>query len=529
MSKYRIILAALLSGLVVFGWSYIARFMGWAPSPEPVTEIVSMDEQAEPTPQPFDDPRTSGFTPVAGQDVAVDTPLYKAVFYSGGGFLKEFVLSRYKANLTGDADVTMVDKSAARFAPLGVVLNGAPTWSRGNWEPAGQPINLEKGQKGSLRFVGSLDGLRLTREFSFDADTYEITEKFTLQNPTSTPMPVRLSFTIGTASLSDSDSKYNRTKISYVSEKDKFKAQDDLDDLKAGLKIENPRWGGIQSNYFLAALMPHTDSEMIGKLQDNVYRVAMELRDLRIEARQELVYTIGYYLGPKEKSCLEAAHDDLTASLDYGWFGFISRPFLYFLEFLYDLVGNYGVAIILLTAVIKLILWPLSQKSYRSMEKMKKVQPMIKQIQEKYEGDRQKIQQETMALYKAYNVNPMGGCLPMVIQIPIFIALYYTLLGAIQLRHAAFIKYLPFTHKLWLADLSAMDPYFITPILMGVTMLIQQKMTPSMGDPTQQKIMLAMPVIFTFMFAYFPSGLVLYWLSSNVISIIQQWFVLRKA
>ena len=192
-------------------------------------------------------------------------------------------------------------------------------------------------------------------------------------------------------------------------------------------------------------------------------------------------------------------------------------------------VGNYGVAIIILTIIIKALFWPLSQKSYKSMEQMKKLQPMMTKIREKYADDREKMNAEIMQLYKTYKVNPAGGCVPMLLQIPVFFALYQALLGAIELRHAAFIPHLPFTDMVWLADLSAKDPYYITPLIMGATMFLQQRLSPPMGDPMQAKIMMFMPVVFTFLFLNFPSGLVLYWLVNNVLSIAQQWLMVRKA
>jgi YidC/Oxa1 family membrane protein insertase len=183
------------------------------------------------------------------------------------------------------------------------------------------------------------------------------------------------------------------------------------------------------------------------------------------------------------------------------------------------------VAIIILTVIIKLIFWPLSQRSYKSMEQMKKIQPMAQKLREKYKDDKQRLNQETMQLYKTYKVNPAGGCLPMLVQIPVFFGLYKALLGAIELRHAGFIDTLPFTDMVWLADLSAKDPYYITPLIMGATMFLQQLMTPTTGDPTQKKIMYIMPVVFTFLFLQFPAGLVVYWLCNNVLSIAQQWWI----
>ena len=226
---------------------------------------------------------------------------------------------------------------------------------------------------------------------------------------------------------------------------------------------------------------------------------------------------------------LKAAPNDLSASVDMGFFTFLSVPLLWLLTFFHSLVSNWGVAIILLTVLIKLLFWPLTRKSYKSMEKMKKIQPMMKQLQEKYGQDKEALSREMMQLYKTYGVNPMGGCLPILIQLPVFVALYQALLHSIELRHAAFITYLPFTDTLWLADLSAKDPFYITLIIMGATMLLQQWLSAAMGDPTQRKMMMIMPLIFTVMFINFPSGLVLYWLSNNVLSIAQQWWTLRKA
>ena len=236
-----------------------------------------------------------------------------------------------------------------------------------------------------------------------------------------------------------------------------------------------------------------------------------------------------YYFGPKTERDLQSMPKNLKASINYGFFDIIAKPLNKFLNFLYGYVGNYGVAIIILTIIIKVLFWPLSQKSYKSMEQMKKLQPMMTKIREKYADDREKMNAEIMQLYKTYKVNPAGGCVPMLLQIPVFFALYQALLGAIELRHAAFIPHLPFTDMVWLADLSAKDPYYITPLIMGATMFLQQRLSPPMNDPMQAKIMMFMPVVFTFLFLNFPSGLVLYWLVNNILSIAQQWLMVRKA
>ena len=243
----------------------------------------------------------------------------------------------------------------------------------------------------------------------------------------------------------------------------------------------------------------------------------------------ETPVAVNWWFGPKVRTLLEEAPGNLSNAVHFGIFSFIARPLLAMLNFFHTYVGNWGIAIIILTCCIRFFFWPLSQKSYKSMEQMKKLQPMMKKLREKYGNDKQALNREVMQLYRTYKVNPAGGCLPILVQIPVFIGLYQALLNSIELRHAAFIRYLPFTDIVWLADLSAADPFYITPILMGATMFLQQWITPAAGDPTQQKIMMFMPLVFFFMFLNFPAGLVLYWLCNNILSVGQQWWMLRKS
>ena len=204
-------------------------------------------------------------------------------------------------------------------------------------------------------------------------------------------------------------------------------------------------------------------------------------------------------------------------AIDLGWYSILAKPLLSILKFFYSYTRNYGIAIILITIILKLLFFPLTQKSYKSMKEMQKLQPKMTELKEKHKNDRDAMNRAMMELYKTHKVNPMGGCLPMLVQIPVFFALYKALMFSIELRHAPF--------AFWITDLSAKDPYYITPVIMGVTMFIQQKMTPSNMDPVQAKMMLALPVVFTFMFLNFPSGLVLYWLVNNILTIAQQYYI----
>jgi YidC/Oxa1 family membrane protein insertase len=226
------------------------------------------------------------------------------------------------------------------------------------------------------------------------------------------------------------------------------------------------------------------------------------------------------YAGPKEYERLQKLHVGLEHIIDFGFFSILARPLFWVLKFFYKFLGNYGWAIVLLTIIVRIPFIPLINKGQKSMRKMQELQPKLSEIKEKYKKDPQKMQHATMEIYKKYKVNPVGGCLPMLLQIPVFYALYKVLMIAIELRGAPFL--------FWITDLSAKDPYYILPIIMGITMVIQQRMTPSSLDPAQNKMMMLMPVVFTFLFLNFASGLVLYWLINNILSIAQQFYTNKR-
>jgi len=283
-------------------------------------------------------------------------------------------------------------------------------------------------------------------------------------------------------------------------------------------------WGGFETKYFIAAMIPRNPSlTSLVVSQDSRNMVTTSLKGPKhlIPAGQAGLFSYTLFFGPKDHSILKALDVGLENAIDFGsWLKWLAMPMLVILKYINNFVNNYGITIIILTLLIKIAFWPLGNKSYKSMKEMQNLQPQLTAIREKYKGDKQKAGQETMALYKAHKVNPLGGCLPMVVQIPVFFGLYRTLLYAIELRHAPFFW--------WIQDLSDKDPYYITPIIMGATMFIQQKMSPPAGEPMQQKIMLIMPVVFTFLFLSFPSGLVIYWLFNNILSIGQQYFIMKK-
>lgn len=288
-------------------------------------------------------------------------------------------------------------------------------------------------------------------------------------------------------------------------------------------KIE---WIAFEKTYFTAAIIPRNmDSEAI------IYKKEIENRELInigikpykdiLEPGEELISKYELYIGPKRKEDLKGITENFTEIIDYGWFSILAKPLIWFLKNLYKYIPNYGFNIIILTIIIKIIFWPLTEKSFGSMRDMQKIQPKMSALREKYKNDPAKMNKEIMDLYKKQGVNPLSGCLPMLLQVPVFFALYEGLMVAIEMRGAPFI--------LWIKDLSVMDPLLITPLLMGVTMYIQQRMMPTGMDPKQAKMMNLMPVLFTVFFLGFPSGLVIYWLLNNVLTIGHQYLIQKKS
>ncbi|MBR5347497.1 MAG: membrane protein insertase YidC [Deltaproteobacteria bacterium] len=289
--------------------------------------------------------------------------------------------------------------------------------------------------------------------------------------------------------------------------------------------LNKVKWSGFEdkNKYFIGTVIPlsgGTRSADVIQTEDAYFnRIASESFNIGPGEEAALTYTV--YYGPRDMDILKTSGHELDRIIDFGWFDIIARPLLKILHFFYGFVGNYGWSIILLTVIIKILFWPLTEKSYTSMKAMQKLQPEMQKIRQKFKDDKQQLNIEVMQLYRKHKVNPLGGCLPMLLQIPVFFALYKVLMEDIALRHAPFM--------LWIQDLSAKDPYYVTPLIMGASMFIQQKMTPNTMEGPQAKMLLYMPLIFTFMFLNFPSGLVIYWLVNNLLTILQQFLINRKS
>lgn len=534
MDNKRVILAVALSFAVLLGWQFL--FPSQPPAPAQQEQTAGSNQAVDsnvsgPVSNQLPDPAsTSAIVSAKGTRLAVETPLYSAVINSQGGLLESFKLKKFKATIAADSpDVDMVGTNALDKAPMGLILNGIATWANGVWGYEGSNLSLDGDKLGTLIFRGDVEGFRIERRLTFHADNYLIDEDVRIINKSNPSGMGRLAFTTATKSLTAADDRYNPTRISWF-DAEGLVEENDRDELtETGVSASgNISWAAIDSNYFILALVPGSnDVTMKGKLQDDIFRVAAE-QNVSFDKELERKLSCSYYFGPMDAPLMAKVPGGLEKAIDFGWFDLIAKPLVVALEWFNQYVHNYGIAIILLTIVIKILFWPLSHKSYKSMEQMKRLQPMMAKLREKHGDDREALNKEMMQLYKTYNVNPAGGCLPMLLQIPVFFGLYKALMGTVALRHADFIHFLPFTDIVWLADLSAKDPLYITPIVMGATMFLQQKMTPSAGDPTQQKIMMFLPLVFTFMFLNFPSGLVVYWMVNNVLSIAQQWMMMRN-
>lgn len=468
-------------------------------------------------------------TNIAEREITVETPLYTAVFTTRGGALKSFKLKNYRQTLEKNADlIEFVHLKEQMPRPLSISFpeSSLEIPLESMYETEAKDLNLLKTVDPSRIVFQQVHPQRMKIEkiYTFQPGKYTFDLEvriYNLSNQTLT-QTVSLNWHQFVDPAVERDSYSHDGPISFIANSiDRHEVKKLTETKVLG---PNVTWAAYESKYFVAALIsqnPTLTSVSIGQDANHLVTVGLKGPKQIIPPGQAGLFNYSLYIGPKDYEILKEKAVGLENAIDFSdWLRWLVVPLLMILKFLYSYVQNYGVAIIILTILIKIIFWPLGNKSYKSMKEMQKLQPKIAELREKYKDDKTRLSQETMALYRSHKVNPLGGCLPVIIQIPVFFGLYKALLYAIELRHAPFVW--------WITDLSAKDPYYITPIVMGATMFIQQKMTPPMGDPLQAKIMLFMPVIFTFLFLSFPSGLVIYWLFNNIISIGQQIYVNKR-
>lgn len=528
----RLLIAVLLSIGVLYAYTYIFP----APKPAPVAPAAkqgTMSSASTAAPQaavaPAPAPAVSAAQPAAAQaaasarDITVETDLYRAVFSTQGAGLKSFVLKKYKETAGPQGkDIVLVNETVAnRFALLSDSREFGinPT---ALYNAASGDLKLSDDSKGTLEFTTTTSqGVTFKKIFAFSGDSYRIGLTEQVQNVGSVQLtgPVHL---VQNARVVEHKGQGRYEVYGPSTLTDNEVKGEKLDKLtSAPVPYEKGvLWSAFSDKYFMDSVIAEKGS--IAQVRVSRPGTDLLLRDivspaLTVAPGQAAAVTYAVYYGPKDLDILKAQGSRLEEVIDYGWFAAIAKPLVASLKFLYKYTGNYGIAIIIITFILKLLFFPLTHKSYKSMKDMQKLQPKMNELKEKYKNDRDAMNRAVMELYKTHKVNPLGGCLPMLVQIPVFFGLYRALMYSIELRHAPFY--------LWITDLSAKDPYYVTPIIMGATMFIQQKMTPTNMDPVQAKMMLALPIVFTFMFLNFPSGLVIYWLVNNVLTIAQQMYI----
>ncbi len=555
MEQARLVIAIVLSALVFLVWQFFFVDRDAVQKTAPKSEQPpAKAEKAKPA-QTYAAPQTG--TPVPPTAVAegavvqpaktariytVETPLYRAkISEKGAGFIS-FILKNYREEVAKDAPLKEI---LPRENFSGTVLIGYDGQSLPGLDDAvfsadfdGDTLQVKEASQQLTFTWQSSQGIVVEKIYTFDPASYVMKLGVNVKNGSDRAIQDKLYLALR--------GKVDPQGRAYGFEGPSTLINDSLEEVEVddiadqNIYTGTLKWVAVQDRYFMTSVIPAHAEEATMRLyvkEDNMVEAQYmnALSDIRPGTQRAYQYQL--FFGPRSMKVLKEVGHDLSKALNFGFFDIIAKPCVWLMNLLYGVIPNYGIAIIILTVLIKIILWPLGSKSYKSMSEMKRIQPLMKEIREKYKNDKKKMNEEVMSLYRTYKINPLGGCLPMLVQLPVFFALYRMLYQAIELRHAPFF--------LWIDDLSAPDRLFRFPVehipfmeppygipvltlIMGASMILQQKMSPPMGDPTQAKMMMFMPVIFTVIFINFSSGLVLYWLVNNILSIAQQYYIQKK-
>lgn len=526
--------------VLIFTFSSFMLWENWQKynQPKPAADAVATTPagSAAPVPSTSLQPKGSPVAPVVAAPVStaetftVTTDLLKATISAQGGDVVALELLRYKEHDNKDKTFVLFDAKHKYLAQAGLIGEGLPTHRSVFKRVDGATMLADGANELKLRLESTdQSGLKVAKILTFKRGSYQIDVAWEIANGSDKAIAPHAYFQLqrddvapagetamvstftGPAVFTDAE-KYQKVDFSAIADnKAKF------------AKTADNGWLAMVQHYFVAAWVPKEKTQRefyMHKVEgSNVFLtgVIVPIGEIAPGAKGET--SVSLYAGPQEQSALKQIAEGLDLVVDYGWLTVVAAPIFWALEAIHKLVGNWGWAIVILTIIIKAIFFPLSAASYRSMAKMKVLTPRLTQLKERFGDDKQRMNQEMMKMYQTEKVNPLGGCLPILVQIPVFIALYWVLLGAVEMRDA------PWT--LWIKDLASPDPYFILPIIMMVSMFVQTKLNPTPPDPIQAKVMMAMPLIFGFMFFWFPAGLVLYWVVNNVLSIAQQWQITR--
>ena len=554
MDQARLVIAIVLSVMVFLVWQFFFVDQEAVRKSAPQSKQPPAQEQPVQTAQPYpqqtptaDAAQTSAGAPVSSpaliaQTITVDTPLYRLKLSEKGAAVTSIVLKNYRETVKEDSPLKelLPPEKSIETVLVGFAGKSLPGLDNAVFSSNFKMDTVDvKDAAQQISFAWkSEQGVLVEKTYKFSPDSYLIGLDVAIKNGSSQTIQDKLFVALKSATPSDTRMYGFEGPSALI---DKQLNEVDIDDIEDQNVFDgNVKWVALQDRYFMMGVIP----EQVGPASMRLYLKGNDLieaqyaqADGTIGAGTQHSYQYLLFFGPKSMDVLGAVGHSLNKALDFGMFDFLAKPCVWLMNKVYSVIPNYGIAIIILTILIKIILWPLGSKSYKSMSEMKKIQPLMKEIREKYKNDKKKMNEEVMSLYRTYKINPLGGCLPMVVQLPVFFALYRMLYQAIELRHAPFF--------LWIDDLSAPDRLFrfdvasipfmeppygipVLTIIMGGTMLLQQKMSPPMGDPTQAKMMMFMPVIFTVIFINFSAGLVLYWLVNNILSISQQYYIQKK-
>jgi YidC/Oxa1 family membrane protein insertase len=545
MQQLRIPLLAVLAALSFLLWEAWQTDYGSSPSPRPQDQAEtsadpSSGDDAAPAPAdstPGSAPANGGGESPARQDqkgggrrISVTTDLLEIELSQQGGSIVTARLKEHTVSADNPTPFTLMSAEAPAFiAQLGLSSqDAAAPGHSGDWSVPRQHYRLKESDDRlvvPMRWTAP-DGTEIERRYIFQRDSYVVRVEHEITNNSGADRSY-FQYTRLVREPTSGDQAFLGARsfiggvISRPNEPYTKYGFDEINDGAFNQTVTNG-WVAMIQHYFLAAAIP---------TRDEGYRIATNRSgERRILGTYSPVTNIAggstgelqtrLFIGPKEQDRLDAVADNLQLTVDYGWFHVLSKPLFEVLNWIHSWVGNWGWSIMILVLLIKLVFYKLSETSYRSMARMRKLQPKMQELRERYSDDKQRMNQEIMELYKREKVNPLGGCLPILIQIPVFIALYWVLLESVELRQAPWI--------LWIDDLAKRDPWYVLPVLMGLSMFVQQKLNPAPMDPIQQKVMMALPFVFTVFFMLFPAGLVLYWVTNNTLSILQQWIITRR-
>jgi YidC/Oxa1 family membrane protein insertase len=532
---------------VIFSFSILMLWDAWQREQRPPAPAQQAQSPAQPagvpTPSAPAQPAAPGRPPAVTPDavpttaaaaparelVKVETDLLRAEIDPVGGDLVRLELKRYKDSLDTSKTFLLLGPDHHYSVQSGLVGQNLPN-HKTPFTPEAKAYRLEDGKDAVevKLHAATPEGVKVAKTLTFRRGSYVIDVAHEIANATQAPLAAHAYFQIardGKAPADDKAMLYTFTGPAVYTEQDKF-VKVPFGDIDKGktpyAKNADDGWVAMIQHYFVTAVLPQEKAQReyyTRKIGDNLYTAGAIVPVAAVAPGATATVGARIYAGPEEQDNLKSVAPGLDLVVDYGWLTVIAAPLFWVLEWFYSWLGNWGLAIIALTVLIKLIFFPLSAASYKSMARMKKVTPRLMKMRETYGDDRAKLNQAMMELYKTEKINPLGGCLPIVVQIPVFIALYWVLLASVELRQAPFYG--------WIKDLSVPDPFYILPAIMMGSMIIQTKMSPTPPDPVQAKVMMIMPFAFGVMFFFFPAGLVLYWVVNNVLSIAQQWQITR--